>query len=95
MSMSHCTECGEFIEDYYDHFRYIESHGEEVLACPRCRSTSLEEARSCDLCGAPSVGFYCEECKEDLCDRLHREFNADELAALDFLYDGRFLSEKL
>lgn len=95
MSMSHCIECGQFIEDYYDHYRYIEPHGEEVIACPHCGSVNLENARYCDLCGAPSVEFYCPECQVDLCDRLHREFSPQELEALDHLYDGRFLSEKL
>lgn len=59
-----CTECG-FVFD--EGTRYTEPHGEVTYGCPKCDSTSIEEADKCD-CGNPKERseWLCKSCRTAL-----------------------------
>lgn len=69
-----CYNCGELFDEWEIKLE-PEPHGEMRGHCPNCGDDQFGEAEECTRCGhhyPPSrmAGSYCEECRDDLLDRV-------------------------
>ena len=75
MTYFHCPDCGEiFPEEQARTLLREDGYGsKQILACPSCRNTELDEADECVICGEPIPPdrvSVCTECAET----LHKEW---------------------
>lgn len=77
-----CRDCGALFEQAAI---LIERHGldtppyEELLACPRCRSTDIHHAHRCDVCGEWIDSGYIKTADGNhICDECYTRHDIEE-----------------
>ena len=73
MSYYYCCDCDEIFNEAEADSRPAEledgrPQGTRIMLCPYCGSEELEEAGTCERCGAPILPdeHLCQDCEDDL-----------------------------
>lgn len=88
-----CWNCGaeDFIPRYINYGFCDAQMG--IPHCPSCGSTDIESGFSCSLCGRYALDGICDDCAENLRERLHElltsNFYPEEIKALNVIFDGK------